>query len=98
MGCCGPQVAEGTRPHAVMYSAVDAVLSGKVAADVILGDTSGRLHTNTALMGARRPNLHLQLKPPLRPITPNLFRLVRRVLVTREGSQVSGVHSLPASE
>lgn len=44
---------EGTRPHTVMYTAVDSVASGKVEADLILGDTSGRLHTNTNLMEAR---------------------------------------------
>ena len=36
-----------------MYTAVDSVASGKVEADLILGDTSGRLHTNTNLMEAR---------------------------------------------
>ena len=40
----------GARPHAVMYSACDAALTGRAACDVVLGDTSGRLHTNAALM------------------------------------------------
>ena len=63
------EVPEGSRPHTVMYTALDAVLSGKVAADVVIGDTSGRLHTNTALMEAlgpplRRPRLWLDRPQP----------------------------------
>ena len=44
------EVAEGTKPSAVMFSAVDAALQGAADADIVLGDTSGRLHTNSALM------------------------------------------------
>ena len=54
-GAAFHEVEEGTKPGAVMFSAVDAALRGAAAAeagapDIVLGDTSGRLHTNSALM------------------------------------------------
>ena len=44
------EAEEGARPHAVVYSALEAVLSGRTPADVVVADTSGRLHTNAGLM------------------------------------------------
>lgn len=40
----------GARPHAVVYGALDAVLCGRAECDIVLADTSGRLHTNAGLM------------------------------------------------
>jgi fused signal recognition particle receptor len=44
------EAPEGSRPSTVMYTAVDDVLTGRQPCDIILGDTSGRLHTNAGLM------------------------------------------------
>ena len=41
---------EGARPSTVLYTAMDDVLTGRTQCDIILGDTSGRLHTNANLM------------------------------------------------
>jgi fused signal recognition particle receptor len=49
-GAAFHSMPEGTRPHTVLYSAVDAALTGKTPCDIVLGDTSGRLHTNAGLM------------------------------------------------
>lgn len=41
---------DGARPHAVLYAACDDALSGRAPVDVLLCDTSGRLHTDAGLM------------------------------------------------
>ena len=49
-GAAFHEAEEGARPHAVVYSALEAALTGKTVVDVVLADTSGRLHTNAGLM------------------------------------------------
>ena len=76
---------EGARPHTVLYGAVDAAVTGKAACDVVLGDTSGRLHTNSGLM--------TELAKVKQAVTKRLPEAPHETLLVLDGT--TGLNMLP---